>query len=141
MKNHNVYEFTGNIESSIKNGDIRQIFLFPGISNSLLKLINNFENKKEIEASEDFPYQQTLIKFRSPFRIGEQQLRVINPNNIISRDFLDKEEFRVFIQKACKRFKNSINAMPINGNLSQFRKDIIDILEENVRDTKVVILN
>jgi hypothetical protein len=141
MKNHNVYEFTGNIESSIKNGDIRQIFLFPGISNSLLKLINSFENKKEIEASEDFPYQQTLIKFRSPFRIGEQQLRVINPNNIFSRDFFDKKEFRVFIQKACKRFKNSINVMPINGNLSQFRKDIIGILEENVRDTKVVILN
>ena len=141
MKNHNVYEFAGNIESSIKNGDIRQIFLFPGISNSLLKLINNFENKKEIEATEDFPYQQTLIKFRSPFRIGEQQLRIIHTNNIISRDFFDREEFRVFIQKACRRFKNSINVMPINGNLSQFRKDIIDILEENVRDTKVVILN
>lgn len=141
MRNHNVYDFKGNIEDSIKNGDIRQIFLFPGITNSLIRLLDSFENKKEIEPSESFPYKQTLIKFRSPFRIGEQQLRLIHPEDIISRDSFDKEAFISFIQCSCKRFKNSINIMPISGILNQYRKDIIDILESFVRDTKVVILN
>lgn len=140
MKNHNVYDFTANAETAIKNGDIRQIILFSNIYLPINKFLNSFENKKEIDATDEFPYKQILIKSRNPFRIGEIHTRIIYLENIFNIDF-NKNAFTTAIKDICKKFKGSINALPINGPLLSVRKDILDILEANVFNTKVVILN
>lgn len=141
MKNPNVYKFKGNIESAIKNGDIQQFIVLPGILDSFKRNFENFSDKKEIESEKDFEYKQTLIKFYSPFRIGKRQIRLIQPNNIISRDSFNKKEFINLIQNICKRYKNTITAIPINGYLTQYYDEIIDTLNAVVRDAKMIILN
>ena len=141
MKNHNVYEVSGDIETKIKNGDIRQIIIFQGIPNPLSKILSLFPEKKEIEQTDVFPYTQQLIKFRSPFRIGEQQLRLIEVEDIISKTAFNEKNFITLIQNICKKFKNSITLLPLSGPLNQYNKDINKLLEENVHDTKIVVLN
>lgn len=140
MKNHNVYDFTGNIEMAIKNGDIRQIILFPDVYLPINKFIASLGKGKLIEPSEDFPYKQVLIKSRSPFRIGEIQTRLIYLDNIFDKS-INKERLVEAIKIICKKFKGSINALPIMSSLNIARKDIIECLEANVFNTKVVILN
>lgn len=140
MKNHNVYEFTGNIESAIKNGDIRQIILFSGINLSTFKFLNSFENKKEVEPTNDFPYKQILIKHRSPFRIGEIQTRLIYLDNIFSSK-IDKKALESAIKDISKKFKNSMILFPIQGSLTPFRNDILNCLNDNTFNTKIIILN
>lgn len=141
MKNHNIYKFTGNITSAIKNADISQFIIFPSISCPLNRIFDSFSDKKEIEPSDDFNYKQTLIKFYSSFRIGIQKIHLIKPENIITTNYFNKKEFTILIKSICKKFKNSINAIYIPNQLIQYRKDIIDILENNVRNTKIIILN
>lgn len=137
-KNHNVYEFSGNLESAIKNGEFRYIITFPGITNSVTKLLNTFDDKKEfIEDS----FKRTLIKTRSPFRIGTIQINVLEVDNIYSKEGINTTELTKLIQTLCKNYKSNIIAFPIMNNLVPFRNKIIEVLNDNVRDTKVVILN
>ena len=64
MRNHNVYEVNDNIEKKIKNGDFRGIIKFPGINTLIDKMV--FEDTVEIPADESYPFNETLIKLRSP---------------------------------------------------------------------------
>lgn len=137
-KNHNVYEFSGNLESAIKNGEFRYIITFPGITNPVTKLLNTFDDKKEfIEDS----FKRTLIKTRSPFRIGTIQINILEVDNVYSKEGINTNELTKLIQTLCKNYKNNIIAFPIMNNLVPFRNKILEILNDNVRDTKVVILN
>lgn len=140
MKNHNVYEFNGNFEKAVKNGDVKQIILFSNINLPLLKFFNSLGEAKEISPNEEFPYKQILIKSRSPFRIGEIQTRLIYLDNIFDK-VIDKEKLTEAIKFICKKFKGSINVLPIMSSLNLVRKDIIECLEANVFNTKVLILN
>lgn len=137
-KNHNVYDFSGNLENAIKNGEFRYIITFPGISNFVTKILDTFDNKKEfIEDS----FKRTLIKTRSPFRIGTLQINILEVDNVYSKEGIDTKELTKLIQTICKKYKNNIIAFPIMNNLVPFRSKILEILNANVRDTKVVILN
>ena len=62
-KNHNVYDFSGNLENAIKNGEFRYIITFPGVSNSVTKILNTFDDKKEF--IEDY-YDKGLLKIKAP---------------------------------------------------------------------------
>lgn len=140
MKNHNVYNFNGDIEKAIKNGDLSQIILFDNIKLPICKFLNSFINLKNIEKTIDFPYNQSLLKFRSPFRIGERNIRLIYLN-AISEGKIDKQQLSKDIKNICKKFKNSISLLPIQGALIQYENDILECLETNTVNTKIVILN
>lgn len=142
MRNHNVYEVNDNIEKKIKNGDFRGIIKFPGINTLIDKMV--FENTVEMPVDESYPFNETLIKLRSPFRIGTQKINIIKlGESIFHRDGknwkFDEEEFKKAIELIMRKHKNRILALPICGSLSEYRSDIIKILEDNVRDIKVVI--
>ena len=142
MRNHNVYEVNDNIEKKIKNGDFRGIIKFPGINTLIDKMV--FEDAVEIPADESYPFNETLIKLRSPFRIGTQKISIIKlSESIFQRDGkswkFDEEEFKKAIELIMRKHKNRILALPVCGGLSEYRSDIIKILEDNVRDIKVVI--
>jgi hypothetical protein len=141
MKNHNISYFKGNVETSIKNGDFKNILIFPGLASNFVKLFENFPNAKEIEPTEEFPYKQTLLKFRSHFRIGEQQIRLVHIDDIINRNEIDKEKLVSFIQNFCRLRKNTINVFPLLGSLVHHSTEIEKILNDNVRDTKFVIIS
>lgn len=141
MKNHNVYEFSGDIEKSIKDGDIRNIIVFENSISSVNKILNSFADKKAIEASDKFPFDYNLIKTRSPWRIGIIQIKEIRLKDIIAKnEFFDSEKFLNDIKIIIKSFKNTINGIVIPSHCI-FKKDIVQILNDNVRDTKVVIIN
>lgn len=141
MKNHNVSYFKGDVETAIKNGDFRNILIFPGISSSFIKFLESFPNPKDIEPTEEFPYKQTLLKFRSHFRIGEQQVRLVHIDDIINRNEFDEEKLVSFIQNFCRLRKNTINVFPASGSLLHYSSEIEKILNDNVRDTKFVIIS
>lgn len=141
MKNHNVYEFSGDIEKSIKDGDIRNIILFENSISPVNKILNSFDDKKSIEANDKFPFDYNLIKTRSPWRIGTIQIKEIRLKDIIIKnEFFDSEKFLNDIKIIIKSFKNTINGIVIPSHCI-FKKDIVQILNDNVRDTKVVIIN
>ena len=141
MKNHNVYEFSGDIEKSIKDGDIRNIILFENSISPVNKILNSFTDKKVIEANDKFPFDYNLIKTRSPWRIGTIQIKEIRLKDIIAKnEFFDSEKFLNDIKIIIKSFKNTINGIVIPSHCI-FKKDIVQILNDNVRDTKVVIIN
>lgn len=141
MKNHNVYEFTGDIEKSIKDGDIRNIILFENSISPVNKILNSFADKKSVEANDKFPFDYNLIKTRSPWRIGTIQIKEIKLKDIIIKnEFFDSEKFLNDIKIIIKSFKNTINGIVIPSHCI-FKKDIVQILNDNVRDTKVVIIN
>ena len=141
MKNHNVYEFTGDIEKSIKDGDIRNIILFENSVSPVNKILNSFADKKSVEANDKFPLDYNLIKTRSPWRIGTIQIKEIKLKDIIIKnEFFDSEKFLNDIKIIIKSFKNTINGIVIPSHCI-FKKDIVQILNDNVRDTKVVIIN
>lgn len=141
MKNHNVYEFSGDIEKSIKDGDIRNIIVFENSISPVNKILNSFADKKSIEANDKFPFDYNLIKTRSPWRIGTIQIKEIRLKDIIAKnEFFDSEKFLNDIKIIIKSFKNTINGIVIPSHCI-FKKDIVQILNDNVRDTKVVIIN
>lgn len=140
MKNHNVYDFSGNFETAIKNGDIRQIILFSNVHLPINKFLAALGEGKIIEPSEEFPHRQILIKSRSPFRIGEIQTRLIYLDDIYDKT-INKEKLIEAIKNISKKFKDSINLFPIMGPLNYERNTIVKSLEENVHNTKIVILN
>ena len=141
MKNHNVYEFSGDIEKSIKDGDIRNIILFENSISPVNKILNSFADKKSVEANDKFPFDYNLIKTRSPWRIGTIQIKEIRLKDIIIKnEFFDSEKFLNDIKIIIKSFKNTINGIVIPSHCI-FKKDIVQILNDNVRDTKVVIIN
>lgn len=142
MKNRYVSEFKGDFESAFKNGEFRQILVFGGLSNSFMKVLNsNVPIKKEVEPTDKIPYKYTLLKFRSPFRIGEQMVKLFNFENVVSRNLFNEEEFKNIIVNFCKNFKNSITLIPINGAAIQYRREIENILEKNVIGAKFVIIS
>lgn len=142
MQNQNVYEANYNIEKKIKNGDYRIIIKFPGINIAIDKMV--FNDTSEVPASNEYPFNETLIKMRSPFRIGIQKINIVKLNeNIFQRNnkswTFDKTEFEKALKLIIKKHKNCLIALPICGALNEYRSDIIRILEDNVRDAKVVI--
>ena len=142
MRNHNVYEVNDDVEKKIKNGDYRGIIKFPSVNIAIDKMV--FDDTSEIPASEEYPFDEMLIKLRSPFRIGVQKISLIKLNeNIFQRNNkswnFNKSEFEKAINLITKKHKNCMIALPICGALCEYRSDIIKILEDNVRDTKVVI--
>lgn len=140
MKNHNISEYKGSFETAFKNGDFRQILIIGNLSSEFNKIINNISDKKEVPASEKIPFSYTLLKIRSPFRIGIQQIRVFKFEEIASRDRFDAEKFTNVIKSFSKHCKNTITAIPINGVLSYHSNIIEKILAENVIGTKFVIV-
>lgn len=142
MRNLNVYEVNGDTEKKIKNGDYRAIIKFPGVNIAIDKM--TFEDTSVVPATDEYPIDETLIKLRSPFRIGLQKISLIKLNeNIFQRINkswkFNKSEFEKAIILITKKHKNCIIALPICGALNEYRFDIIKILEDNVRDTKIVI--
>lgn len=138
MQNHNISEFKGDIKTAIKNGNFDTILLFPEISNDLTKFLNSFENKKEISE------EKTLIKTRSPFRIGLIKITLHYLTNILTKKVnysFNLVDFEKLIQNICKTHKNKIILFPIFNQFAQYKKDIYNILEKNVRDTKIIILD
>jgi hypothetical protein len=140
MKNHNISEISGNVEQKIKNGDFRVFITFNGNNSTINKL--NFDNIKELESDSDL-YNIERIITKSPFRIGKIMIDIINCNQVLKKDkawTFDTVEFEKIINLIIRKYKNTIIALPICGNLLNFKNDIVKVLEDNVRDTKVVIL-
>ena len=140
MKNHNVYEVTGDVEKKIKNGDFRVFITFPGNNSIINKLI--FDNVKDIESNTNL-YNIKRIITSSPFRIGRIIIDILNCNQVLKKEIawtFDLDEFKKVIDSLIKNYKNTTIAMPICGNLLNFKNDILKVLEDNVRDIKVVIL-
>lgn len=140
MKNHNVYEISGDIERKIKNGDFRAFITFEGNTSTINKL--NFDDIKDLESNSDL-YTIRRITTRSAFRIGKIMIDIINCNQVLKKDkawSFNSDEFQKVIEAATRKYKNTIIALPICGNLLNFKNDIVKVLEDNVRDTKVVIL-
>lgn len=141
MKNINVYEELGDVEKKIKNGYYRAFITFPGCLTIIDKI--NFEDKKIKESTEEYPFEELIIKTRSPFRIGIIYINKINVNGVLKKDKVwefNAQEFIKAIKIICKKYKNTIIALPICGVLTQFKPEILKILNENVRDTKVIII-
>ena len=68
---------------------------------------------------------------------------IINCNQVLKKDkawSFDIVEFQKVVDSVTRKYKNTIIALPICGNLLNFKSDIVKVLEDNVRDTKVVIL-
>lgn len=140
MKNHNVYEITGDIEKKIKNGEFRVFITFPGNNSTINKL--NFEDIKDLESDTDL-FNIKRITTYSHFRIGKIIIDILNCNEVLKKEKVfefDINEFKKVIDSVIKKYKNTIIALPICGNLLAFKNDIVKVLEDNVRDTKVVIL-
>lgn len=140
MKNHNVYEISGGIEKKIKNGEFRAFITFPG-NNSIINRLN-FDDIKELESDTEL-YNIKRIKTKSHFRIGYIIIDIINCNQVLKKEealIFDIDEFKKVIDSIIRKYKNTIIALPICGNLLNFKNDILKVLEDNVRDTKVVIL-
>ena len=90
MQNHNVSEFSGDIEAAIKNGNFDSIILFPEIISDLTKFLDTFDDKKEITEN------QTLIKTRSPFRIGLIRITLLYFKDVLTKKVgysFNKKEF------------------------------------------------
>jgi hypothetical protein len=142
MTNVNVYEFTGNIESAIKNGDFRYIILFEGITSPINKIVNSFQNIKKVEENNFF--NRKLIETRSPFRIGRIHINLLETNNIFIKEGVNTsinfEFLRDLITYICKTYKNNIIAFPIFGAMNQYKNEIINLLKETVRGTKVQVI-
>ena len=140
MKNHNVYEISGDIEKKIKNGEFRAFITFPGNNSTINRL--NFDDIKELESDTEL-YNIKRIKTKSHFRIGYIIIDIINCNQVLKKEkalIFDIDQFKKVIDSIIKKYKNTIIALPICGNLLPFKSDIVKVLEDNVRDTKVVIL-
>lgn len=137
MKNHNVYDFSGDLETSLKNGEFKYIIHFPGTCNGVLKILEKFNDRKEIE--ED-GYKRTLIKFRSPFRIGIQRINILQFENLYNKDnrTLDENKLVEIIKLICKKYQNNLVLFPIQSYLLQFKDQIDDLLNKNVRNTKIL---
>lgn len=141
MKNDNVYIISRDVEKKIKNGFFRAFITFSGNYNILDKISFNETYLKE--STEDYPFEELVIKTKSPFRIGTIIINKIILNNVLKKnkviDF-DEKIFEESVKIICKKFKNTIIGLPLENNLIQFKDKIIKILNENVHNTKVVII-
>ena len=146
MRNHNVYYVSGDIEKKLKNGEFRRIIKFPGIKYLIDDLAPEYKHDIEHLDPEQYPFKETLYKFRSPFRIGPIHINSIHLSDdiLIKTDYknwkFDVVKFKNAIIAICRQHKNTIIALPIYSQLMQFKSVIIKVLEDNVRDTKVVII-
>ena len=142
MRNQNVCEIKGDPEKSIKNGDFRVIIKFPNVSILIDSL--TFDNLKDINPDDEYPYTETALSFKSPFRIGRQFINIVNLSNdiLIKNDkkwSFNEGKFIDALKAIIKKHKNTIIALPVCGALEQFKNVIIKALEDNVRDCKVII--
>ena len=138
----NVYVFDGNLEKAIKNGNFQNIILISEINNPINKILTTFSDIKEIEKSNDFNYRQSLIKFRSPFRIGTLQIRTIALDNIIDknvRNSFNLNKLEHDIKNISKKYKNNIILLPLSGQLINSKDEILENLQKTIKDTKVII--
>lgn len=138
----NVYVFDGNLEKAIKNGDFQNIILISEINNPINKILTTFSDIKEIEKTNDFNYRQSLIKFRSPFRIGTLQIRTIVLDNIIDknvRNSFNLNKLEHDIKNISKKYKNNIILLPLSGQLINSKDEILENLQKTIKDTKVII--
>lgn len=140
MRNHNVSKIIGNIEYQIKNGDFNIILFLENNNSSFKRIISEIGEQKDISDSEDFI--KKLVKTRSPFRIGPIRFELITLKNILIKDInytFNSELFQNIIKNICKNNKNKNILLPIDGSLLSFYRDIENVLNETVRDTKVNI--
>lgn len=142
MKNHNILEKEGNIEDAIKNGDYSYIILFESVFNPVENILNSFPENSEKENNESF--RKVLFKNKSPFRIGKIRVEAYYLKNILIKNkkyTFNKEKFTTIIKDLCKEHKQSMILLPMSFTANSFRKEIYEILETNIHDTKVTILN
>lgn len=142
MKNHNILEKEGNIEDALKNGDYSYIILFESVFNPIENILNSFPENSEKEDNESF--RKVLFKNKSPFRIGKIRVEVYYLKSILVKNkkyIFNKEKFTTIIKDICKEHKQSMILLPMSFTTNSFRKEIYEILETNVHDTKVTILN
>lgn len=142
MKNRNILEKEGKIEDALKNGDYSYIILFESVFNPIENILNSFPENSEKENNESF--RKILFKNKSPFRIGKIRVEVYYLKNILVKNkkyIFDKEKFTTIIKDLCKEHKQSMFLLPMSFATNSFRKEIYEILETNVHDTKVTILN
>lgn len=142
MKNHNILEKEGNIVDALKNGDYNYIILFESAFNPIENILSTFPENSEKEDNESF--RKVLFKNKSPFRIGKIRVEAYYLKNILVKNkkyIFDKEKFTTIIKDLCKEHKQSMFLLPMSFATNSFRKEIYEILETNVHDTKVTILN
>ncbi len=142
MQNRNVLEKTGNIENAIKNGEYPFIILFDGIFNPTEKILNSFIENIEKENNESF--KRVLFKTKSAFRIGVIRVECFYFKDIIVKDkkyIFNKEKFTNIIKDFCKNHKQTMFLLPMSSISNNFKKEIYEILETHVHDTKITILN
>ena len=126
----------------LKIGEYNTIILFDDTFNPLQKIIDSFPEKIEKENNEN--YKNILIKNKSPFRIGIIRINIFYFKNVLTKKSnlnFDKEKFTTIIKDLCKEHKQSMILLPMSFTTNSFRKEIYEILETNVHDTKVTILN
>ena len=140
MKNPNISEYKGDVETALKNGDFGQVLLLNGVSNDFIKKLPSSDDTKTVDANEIFPYSYSLLKIRSPFRIGVQKIKVFKIADIVTRDAFDEEKFKNLIVAFCKNFKHSLTLLPISGALCSYSRKIEEVLNKNVIGAKFIII-
>lgn len=126
----------------LKIGEYNTIILFDDIFNPIQKIIDSFPEK--IEKNNNENYKNILIKNKSPFRIGTIRINIIYIKNVLTKNNslnFNRENFKLLMKDFCKDHKQSMILLPLSTVVNTFRKEIFDILEEVVHDTKVTILN
>lgn len=140
MKNLNVYEFKGNIEKALKNGEINQLIFLSEINYKLQKTLKTLGEIKTINANDDFPFYQELISYRSPFRIGPQQIRSIYLDNIIKNGEIDLEKLKNNLKDISRKYKYTVIGFPIEGILTQFSAEVRELIYEYINSGKIAII-
>lgn len=126
----------------LKIGEYNTIILFDDTFNPLQKIIDSFPEKIEKENNEN--YKNILIKNKSPFRIGIIRINIFYFKNVLTKKNnlnFNKEKFTILIKEFCKEHKQSMILLPMSSILNNFKKEIYEVLETTVYDTKVTILN
>lgn len=140
MKNLNVYEFNGDIEKGLKNGEINQLIFISGINYKLQKTLKSFGEIKTIEADENFPFKQSLISFRTPFRIGPQQIRIIYLEDIIIDNKINFKKLKEALLLISRKYKYSVVGFPIDGLLTDFSIKIKEYIYSYINSGKIALI-
>jgi hypothetical protein len=140
MKNLNVYEFNGNLEKAIKNGEINQLIFISGNNYGIQKFLKSLGDSKEILPTENFPFLQNLITYRTPFRIGPQQIRVIYIDDIIDKNNINIEQLKKSLENITRKYKYSVIGFPISGSASQFSEEIKNCIYSSTCYGKIAII-
>jgi hypothetical protein len=126
----------------LKIGEYNCIILFDNIFNPINKVLETFSENIEKENNND--YIKVLFKGKSAFRIGVIRVEAFYLKDVLTKNNtynFNAEKFKSIIKELCKNHKQSMFLIPTSNIVNGFKKEIYNILEEVVRDTKVTILN